>query len=307
MKKNDFLRLGTPYGAKASAGFLLCLLIAAADCFYAGGCIPKAKYERTVNLSAPLPAGGLFEAQTHNGHITLTGADIADCNLTATITARAYTEESAQKLAEEVEITLVPSGNKLTAKIEKPELTWGKSICVSFDVTVPNKTGVDLTSHNGTITIKNLTGQLNGTTHNGDVNAEKISGAVELKTHNGKISCKEVAGNTQLQSHNGEVSCEEVSGDIKLQTHNGDAEAFYSETALPVCNISIVTHNGSVNLTAPPNLSAKVEVSTHNGSIDTDLPITVTGKVTKKKLTGTIGTGEGKLYLETHNGSINIK
>jgi hypothetical protein len=273
---------------KTSAGFLLCLLIAA-DCFCTGGCIPKAKYERTVSLSAPLPAGGLFEAQTHNGYINITGTNVAECNLTATITARAYTEESSQKLAEEVEITLVPSGNKLTAKIEKPELTWGKSICVSLDVTIPNKTGVDLTSHNGTITIKNLTGQLNGTTHNGEVITEKTSGTAELKTHNGEIVCKE------------------ISGDIKLQTHNGDAEAIYSKTSLPVCNISIVTHNGSVNLTAPPNLSAKVEVSTHNGSIDTDLPITVTGEVTKTKLTGTIGTGEGKLYLETHNGSINIK
>jgi DUF4097 and DUF4098 domain-containing protein YvlB len=71
--------------------------------------------------------------------------------------------------------------------------------------------------------------------------------------------------------------------------------------------VSAITYNGSVSLTAPPNFSAKVEASTHNGSIDTDLPITVTGEVTKKELTGTIGEGEGKLYLETYNGSIKIK
>ena len=63
MKKYNFPR--------ASAGFLLCLLIAAADCFYAGGCIPTAKYERVVRLSEPLPIGGLFEAQTHNGSIKI--------------------------------------------------------------------------------------------------------------------------------------------------------------------------------------------------------------------------------------------
>jgi hypothetical protein len=50
-----------------------------------------------------------------------------------------------------------------------------------------------------------------------------------------------------------------------------------------------------------------VEASTHNGSINTDLPITVTGKVSKNKLTGTIGNGDGKLYLETHNGSIRLR
>jgi len=50
-----------------------------------------------------------------------------------------------------------------------------------------------------------------------------------------------------------------------------------------------------------------VDASTHNGSINTDLPITVTGKVSKSKLTGTIGNGDGKLYLETHNGSIRLR
>ena len=299
MKKYDF--------PKTSAGFLLCLLIVAAGWSCTEGCVPKAKYERIVHLSAPLPAGSLFEAQTHNGYITITGADVADCNLTATITARANTEENAQKLAEEVKVELISSGNKLIAKIEKPVLARGESICVSFDVTVPNQTSADLTTHNGALKIKNLTGQLNGTMHNGEVVAEKISGTAKLKTHNGKIACKEVAGNTQLQTHNGSVICEEASGDIKLQTHNGSANASYSTAAPPICNVSIVTHNGNISLTAPPNFSAKVEASTHNGSIDTDLPITVTEEVTKRKLTGTIGTGQGELYLETHNGSINIK
>jgi DUF4097 and DUF4098 domain-containing protein YvlB len=281
MKKGNF--------PKTSAGFVLCMLIASVICVCAEGCIPTAKYERIVQLTEPLPADSSFEAQTHNGYITITGTDAAECNLTATITARADTEENAQMLAEAVEIKLIASGNKLTAKIEKPELAPDECICVDLDVTVPNQTSTDLATHNGALNIENLTGRLNGT------------------THNGTIACKKVAGNTQLQTHNGEVICEEASGDIKLRTHNGNAKAFYSATAPPVCNVSIVTHNGNVSLTAPPNFSAKVEASTHNGSIDTDLPITVTGNVTHGKFTGTIGTGQGKLYLETHNGSIKIK
>jgi hypothetical protein len=292
MKKGNFpirLRLGTSPRREASVRFLLCLLIAAVGCLYTEGCDLKAKYERIVHLSAPMPAGGLFEAQTHNGHIDLTGSDVTQCSLTATITARTDTEENAQKLAEAVEVKLISSGNKLTVKIEKPVLAPDECISVSLDATVPNKTSTDLTTHNGALRIKNLTGEIKGI------------------THNGQIVCEEPSVNTQLETHNGQIICEEVSGDINLRTHNGSAKVLYSRTAPPVCNVSMVTHNGGVHLTAPPNFSAKVEASTHNGSIDTDLPITVTGKVTKRKLTGTIGTGEGELYLETHNGSINIK
>jgi hypothetical protein len=291
---------------KAFVVFLLCFVVAAMGCT-TDGCEPKEKYERVVKLNEPLPSSGSFEAQTHNGYINITGTNVAECNLIATITARADTVENAQRLAEAVEVKLIPSGNKLTAKIEKPKLARDESVCVSLDVTVPNQTSTELTTHNGALKIENLTGQLNGTTHNGQVTAEKISGTIELKTHNGQISCQDVAGNTQLQTHNGQVICEEVSGDIKLRTHNGGAKAFYSTTATPVCKVSLVSHNGSVSITTPPNFSAKVEASTHNGSIITDLPITVTGNLTKGKLTGTIGAGEGELYLETHNGSISIK
>ena len=248
-----------------------------------------ARYEREVRLSAPLPPGSAFATQTHNGSITVNGADVTDCGLTATIIARAATEEDSQKLAEQVKIKLVPSGNKLTARIERPAYIRCQSFSVNLDVTVPNQTDLQLTTHNGAVRISDITGRLNGTTHNGGITATQVSGTVKLQTHNGSITCRE------------------IEGDVNLRTHNGSVKAFYSETAAPVCNISIVTHNGGVDITSPPDFSTAIEASTHNGSIKTELPITVIGNISKRKLTGTIGTGQGKLYLVTHNGSIKIK
>ena len=255
------------------------------------GCeISLAKYTRDVQLSAPLSAGSTFAAQTYNGSITIHGADIADCNLTATITGRAATEEAAKKLAEKTKITLEPLGNKLTAKIEKPTgLRMGQSVDVSLDVQVPDHTSLELMTHNGSVEITNITGEVDGTTHNGKVTAEKVSGTAKLLTHNGSIRCKEISGDTQLK------------------THNGSVKVYYAITASPVCNVSLITHNGGIDFTAPPDFSAAVEASTHNGSIKTDLPVTVVGEVSKRKLKGTIGTGQGKLHLRTYNGSIKIQ
>ncbi len=165
----------------------------------------------------------------------------------------------------------------------------GESVSVSLDVQVPDDTSLELTTHNGAIKITNITGKVNGTTHNGKVTAEKICGTAKLQTHNGSIICKENSGDTQLK------------------THNGSVKVYYAKTAPPICNVSLITHNGGIDFTAPPNFSAAVEASTHNGSIRTDLPVTVVGEVSKRKLKGTIGTGQGKLYLQTHNGSIRIQ
>ena len=111
----------------------------------------------------------------------------------------------------------------------------------------------------------------------------------------------------KLRTHNGGINCKGVTGNVELSTHNGQVNVVYSDDAAPAVNASLTTHNGGVELKTPQGLSAKVEASTHNGSVHTDIPITVVGKVSKKNLVGTIGSGEGKLYLKTHNGSINIK
>ena len=272
------------YRKALALGLCVCWLLTA------GGCIiATARYERAVQLSAPLQEGSLFAAQTHNGSITVNGADVGECNLTATIVARAVTEEEAQRLAEQTQVSLEPSGNKLTAKIEKPYTRTNQSVSVSLDVTVPNHSDLQITTHNGAVEISNINGQIEGLTHNGKVSTTQVSGAANLQTHNGS------------------VRCEEISGDVQLKTHNGSVKAYYHEAAPPVCNVSIVSHNGGIEFVAPPGFSAQVEASTHNGSVRTDLPIAVTGKVDKTKLTGTIGAGQGKLYLETHNGSIRIR
>lgn len=249
----------------------------------------RAKYQRTVPLSAPLSPGSSFAARTHNGSITTNGADVSNCDVMATITARAATEEQAMELADKVEITLEPSADGLYAKIDRPAHLINKSLSVSLNITVPKETNLQLGIHNGSVRITDVAGMVHATTHNGKVTTEKVSGSTVFVTHNGSIECTE------------------ASGDAKLKTHNGSAKVFYSEAAPAVSDISIIAYNGSIELASPPDLSASIEASTHNGSIKTDLPITIQGKVSKRKLTGTIGSGEGRLHLETHNGSIRIR
>ena len=269
---------------------LLCLLATGAcSCIYIGGYGMRAKYERAVQLSSPMPAGSSFEAQTHNGSIKITDGDIADCNLTATITGRAVTEEDAQKLAERTTVRLESFGDRLIARIDKPAFQRNQSVDVSFDVQGPNESDLKFTTHNGSMEITNITGRLNGTTHNGKITTEKISGIAELITHNGSIICRD------------------ISGDTRLKTHNGSIKAYYSQALPSVCDISLITYNGGIELETPSNFSGEIDISTRNGSIRTDLPITVVGKISKSRLSGRIGSGQGKLHLLTHNGSIRVR
>ncbi len=75
-------------------GVVICLLFGVVGCD-----IPTAKYERTVQLSAPLSAGYSFKAETHNGSITVEGRDEDGCDVTAVITGRASSVETAKDIA----------------------------------------------------------------------------------------------------------------------------------------------------------------------------------------------------------------
>jgi len=269
------------------------LTVSIAVCLLLGitGCeIPSAKYERTVQLSAPLSAGYSFKAETHNGSITVEGRDEEGCDVTAVITGRASSVETAKDIADRTKVRLKNSGNKITVEIKKPMLGLHESVSVSLDAKLPNKTNNLLLG-----------------THNGDVTVSNIKGKVDGSTHNGRIKTSGVSGETKLETHNGAVVCDEISGNAWLSTHNGNIKTSYAADAPGVCEISLKTYNGSIDIKTPPNLSAVVNLSTHNGSIKTELPITLIGTVSKNKLQGKIGEGLGKLQLSTHNGSIKIR
>lgn len=260
-------------------------------CLFLGttGCeIPTAKYEIIIHMSAPLAAGSSFNARTHNGAVTIAGREETGCDLTATIIGWATTKEKAKELAEKTKVSLKNDGDKLNVEIKRPKLIPNQSVSVSLDTKVPNETDLYLTTHNGAVTITD------------------IKGKIDVTTHNGRIKTSNISDHTKLKTHNGAIICEQISGDTWLSTHNGGINVSYAEDAPGISETVMTTHNGSINLKTAPNVSAMVNLSTHNGSINTGLPITIIGKVSKNMLNGKIGDGQGKLKLETHNGSIKI-
>jgi DUF4097 and DUF4098 domain-containing protein YvlB len=258
---------------------------------FIAGCdwIPIAKYTKQVNLTVPAGQAELFTAKTHNGKITIKGSETTDCNLTATIIVRAYTEENAKKIAEQVKIDLVSEGNSINVKIEKPEDSIFTQISVNLEANLPQIMNLSLKTHNGSIHCSSITGWL------------------RAESHNGNIIVADASGDTDLSTHNGNIDYKGISADLKFNTNNGNIDIQCKGQSAKPCEITAKTNNGNIDFAAPEKFSASVDASTHNGSVRTDLPLTLTGKNNKKTIKGVIGDDRDKLHLKTHNGSIKIK
>lgn len=265
----------------------ICLSIIA--CVTIAGCHPTERFDRTINLSEPLEPGKSFAVKTHNGHINVSGIETNSCEITAKISGWAKTIERAEELCQAVTVRLESDADGLKVIIDKPKTTGNEGSGVAFDVTLANQTNQTLATHNGAISIKNIIGNAKAETHNGKIGVNDLRGDSVLKTHNGQINCKQTGGNSELETHNGAISLA------------------YTGTDQNPHSVKIITHNGRISFKAPKEYSATVTARTHNGLINTNLPVTIKGKLDKKNFNATIGTGEGTLYLETHNGGISIE
>jgi len=318
--KNGFL-------TKAALRSLLCLLMLCAGCCIDIGCWPRAKYKRTDTLQAPLEAGSTVVAETSFGSITVTGADVTECNVTAKICVQAPTEKEAAEIAEKVKVKLVPTGKTLTVKVEKPRVGNNRSIGVSFDITVPKQTDIECSTSYGSIKLANIKGTVKAETSFASIDCEDIQGAAQLETSYGRITCRNITstslkaetsfssikcehvqGPVHLETSYGSINCRDItSSDLTARSSFGGIDIVCSPSTPPEINANVVTSYGNIDFSAPPEFSGEIDLSTSYGSIKTDLPILVKGDLSKEKIKGIIGDGKGKLRLKTSFGSIKIK
>lgn len=236
----------------------------------------------TANLSA-------LEVRTRNGSIAFDAASAGDgAYVDVTKKARGFTPEDAENALDAIDVYVEPAGAGTQRVgwrwrgLKAP--TWRAR--VSFDIRGPGD--IDLKAN----------------THNGPIKVGGVAGDVNIITHNGRINVESSEGELYAQTHNGGISAVYAGDEVTLVTHNGQIVA--DLTGCRAVNGSITTHNGSVEVAVGDSMSARLSCHSHNGGIRCSVPLTES-EINRRRLTGTIGTGEGRLRLTTHNGSVRIK
>ncbi len=246
-------------------------LISIAVCFVLSGCNLDKRYERTVEMPLSISDGQKLIISTDVGSIKIIGKDVQDGNIKAKITGKGDTVEKAQKVAEDINITVENNKDTVVIKINKSVGIKSEWYETDFTIEVPKNIGLEAKTDVGSITISD------------------IKSDIDASCDVGSIDCKNVCGKANLKTDVGHISLD--------YDPNADSKV-HAELSVDV---------GSINFTGPKNMSAKLNVSTDVGSIHSDLPITIKGNIRKNNLNGTVGQGEGAVRLKTDVGSINIK
>jgi hypothetical protein len=217
-------------------------------------------------------AGGTINVDgRQNGGISVKGEDRSDVLVRACIQAWSKSDEAAKGLASSVKIST--SG---TIHAEGPD---EKGWSVSYELRVPRSSNINLTAHNGGISV---TG---------------VDGTAEFETQNGGVFLSDVAGN------------------VKGRTTNGGVFVKLSGNSWKGTGLDVVTTNGGVNILMPDNYAAHVETGTVNGGFNSDIPALAITREDRNgdydrrratKISTDINGGGAPIRIITTNGGVRI-
>jgi len=219
-----------------------------------------------IRETTVVAAGQLNVDGGQNGGISVKGANRADILVRAKVQTSGNDDADARGLASQVQIEA--AGARVRAV--GPSTSGRRGWSVSFEIFVPNKTGLELQAHNGGISISDVQGRVSFTTVNGGVSLRRLAGTVEGHTTNGGVHL--------------ELASDHWEGD----------------------RCDVATTNGGVTIQIPSNYSAHLETSTVNGGMRVDFPVTVQGEV-NRHLAVDLGSGGNLIRATTTNGGITVE
>jgi hypothetical protein len=149
---------------------------------------------------------------------------------------------------------------------------------------------------------------------------------LDLKTMNGSISVEAISGEMTIDAMNGHISVQDASGPVVAHSMNGRITASLAQVSAAKAS-SFSSMNGSIEVTLPADLKARLKMKTDHGEIYTDFDVKVesatgsttiaqdgTGKNggvvlprTDRTLYGTINGGGPEMQFITYNGRIVIR
>lgn len=186
---------------------------------------------------------------------------------------------------------------------------WQRNAVVSLAVPVGTRTEVGVVSASAVITglggrtsVRGVSGDTTLVGVTGPVDATTVSGGVDAHSVSGDLRVNTVSGGlTVVEGTGGRVKADSVSGAMVLDlAPYRPAGGSGSGT-----DIKLNTVSGEVAVRLPASGDAEVDANTASGSVSTAFDeLRLNSQWGAKRLTGTLGRGNGKLRVTTVSGSV---
>ncbi len=262
------------------------------------------RLEREETLELAAPESRAIRVFNSNGRTAVVGEDRDDVEISVRKIARAESEEGANRMLDEIELTSAYDDGTLELEVVIPR-KWNRRGSVNLEIRLPRDLSVELTSDNGRLDVEGVQGAVDARSSNGAAVLSDIIGDVYVATSNAKVFCSHICGHLVARSRNGKIELEDHHGSIDASTSNGSIRASVSEMGDE--GIQLATSNGPIVLALPDEIDCEVDVRVDNGTIRNDRPLCRCTRESNGRVVGRLGEGGALIKLRTSNGSISLR
>jgi DUF4097 and DUF4098 domain-containing protein YvlB len=128
---------------------------------------------------------------------------------------------------------------------------------------------------------------------------------ITVDTHNGPITVRDVSGRMRLSAVNGPLTLDAVGGEVKGRTQNGPLRVSLTGSRWDGAGLDAETSNGPVSIVIPENYSAHLVTGTVNGPMRINFPMTLQGRI-GRRLETDLGSGGPTVRAVTTNGPLTV-
>ena len=261
-----------------------------------------------------------FLVTSRLGSVRIEGTDSDKVQVIATVHTWGSTKEESEALARDVQITLAGSP-ELRLESDLPPVGTGRNgrTSISYEITVPRTLVTSADVAFGSLDVHGMTVSAL-TVRNGGIEASAIKGDVRIDSSFGSISVRDLSGNLAVDARNGQVTAEQVDGKVNVRNEFGSirlidiagpVDAVVSQGNVDVMSSQPVTGDwnltsrfGNIDVTLPKDSSLQVTAITRSGNLMLPNWATVSRDVNQASGGGILGKGEHLLKLQTTNGNI---
>lgn len=244
-----------------------------------------------------------------------------------------------EELEEEVIVDVDHDSNHLAIRVEpKDKWTsgWHDQPNVHFKVYVPNRTSCELTTSDGNVAVRGLSGRqqiktsdgniniseingdITGHTSDGNINTQRVKGPVEVKTSDGDVVLDNIDGTVRSSTSDGNIRITRVTGDITARTSDGDIDFESVSGSMDAVTsdgnvrgefadlrnqVTIRTSDGNIDLAVPKGLGLNLNIKGES----LDVPLTnFSGHSEDERIDGAINGGGVTVSLITSDGRVSL-
>ncbi|WP_329455694.1 DUF4097 family beta strand repeat-containing protein [Streptomyces sp. NBC_01497] len=249
---------------------------------------------------------GALSVRIEGGAVNVVGTD------PATLAARGGTRLEITEV-EGPPLIVTRDGDTLTVGYE--DLSW-QSFLGWFDhkrhrrsavvsLAVPSSASVEVGFVGAAAVISGVRGRTEVRSVTGDATLVGLAGAVLAETVSGTIEAQAVTGALRFHSVSGDLTVVEGAGSsVRADSVSGNVVLDLDPAGAPT-DIRLGTVSGDVAIRLPHPADTEVVANTASGRVSSAFEdLRVTGTWGAKKITGTLGSGNGTLRAATVSGSI---